>query len=128
MAGSDAAEALAQRIRALMRALPGYDEKRMFGGLCFLLNGNMCCGVTKEARLMVRVGPDAYAGALAQPHAREMDFTGRPLTGFVFVEAGGIESDDQLAGWIERGVAFAGRLAPKAKSSAGRRTPSPTGS
>lgn len=113
MAWSEDAEALAQRIRPLLSSEYGYDEKRMFGGLCFLLNGNMCCGVTREARLMVRVGPEAYEAALREPHAGEMDFTGRPMRGLVFVESPGFESDEQLHAWIERGVAFAGRLPPK---------------
>lgn len=77
-----------------------------------MLGGNMCCGVV-ESELMVRVGPEAYDDALAQRHARLMDFTGRPLKGMVYVSEAGIASDDGLTDWIERGVAFAGSLPPK---------------
>lgn len=122
MAWSAAAEQLAQRIRPLMQAHPGFDEKKMFGGLCFLLNGNMCCGVTKEARLMVRVGGDAYDDALRQPHATEMDFTGRPLKGMVYVDAPGCEGDAQLAAWIERGVDFCRQLPKKTAAAKSKRS------
>lgn len=96
MAPTTAIEKIANRIRAHLQALPGCEEKRMFGGLCFLLNGNMCCGETKEARLLVRAGPDACASALLEPHVAEMDFTGRPLKGIVYIDTLGIESDEQL--------------------------------
>jgi hypothetical protein len=84
----------------------------MFGGLAFLLNGNLCCGITGDD-LMVRVGPDDYADALAQPHARPMDFTGRPMTGLVYVAGSAVESDSALLPWIERGLGFARTLPPK---------------
>jgi len=84
----------------------------MFGGLCFTIHGHMACGVTGD-RLMVRVGPDGYADALAQPHAREMDFTGRSLTGMVYVDAAGLASDAALKAWVDRGVAFVRTLPPK---------------
>ena len=87
-------------------------EKKMFGGLAFMLHGNMCVGVSGDD-LMVRVGPDAYAEALAQPHAREMDFTGKPLRGFVYVDPLGFESDEDLAAWIERGARFVRSLPAK---------------
>ena len=80
-------ERLAQRVREELADRPGYAEKKMFGGLCFLLRGNMCCGVGKDG-LMVRVGPEQYESALADDHARQMDFTGRPMKGFVFVHPG----------------------------------------
>ena len=105
-------EVLAERVRAQLRSRADYTEKKMFGGLCFLLGGNMCCGVS-GTELMVRVGPDAYEDALAQPHARLMDFTGRPLRGMVYVDRAGISSDEGLADWVGRGVAFAGSLPPK---------------
>ena len=84
----------------------------MFGGIAFLLGGNMCVGVVGE-ELMVRVGPTAYDEALAKPHARAMDFTGKPLRGMVYIAEAGIRSDRGLSGWIERGVVFAGSLPPK---------------
>ncbi|MDJ0865930.1 MAG: TfoX/Sxy family protein [Myxococcota bacterium] len=99
-------EGLAQRIRELLEDDEAVREKKMFGGLAFLVSGNMACGVVGE-ELMVRVGPDAYEEALAHPHAREMDFTGRPMRGLVYVGSAGIEDDEDLAAWVERGVAFA---------------------
>jgi hypothetical protein len=105
-------EGLAQRVRETLGTRPGISEKKMFGGLCFLLRGNMTCGIRGD-ELMVRIGPDGWADALAQPHAREMDFTGRSLRGFVYVAAAGIEDDDGLEYWVRRGVDFAGSLPPK---------------
>lgn len=105
-------EGLAQRIRERLEEREDYGEKKMFGGLCFLLGGNMCAGVVGD-ELMLRVGPDAYEDCLAQPHAREMDFTGRAMKGMVYVGTEGFESDDALTAWLARGVAFAGSLPPK---------------
>lgn len=105
-------EGLTQRIGELLGNHPGVVEKKMFGGLAFLVNGNMAVGVN-GGDLMVRVGPDAYEEALGQPHAREMDFTGKPLKGFVYVGSAGVESDDDLAGWVARGVSFAKSLPAK---------------
>lgn len=105
-------EAMAGRIRKLMASREGMSERRMFGGVAFMLNGNMACGVTSKD-LMVRVGPEAFEEALAQPHARPMDFTGRPMKGMVFVDPPGYASDEGLAAWVERGTAFAGSLPPK---------------
>ena len=84
----------------------------MFGGLCFMLQGNMSFGVV-GSELMVRVGPDSYAEALALPHPREMDFTGRSMRGMVFVSEDGISEDEDLEDWLQRGMAFAGSLPPK---------------
>lgn len=108
-------EQLVERIRGLVGDELGYGEKKMFGGVCFLLHGNMVAGVATDD-LMVRVGPDAWAEALAQPHAREMDFTGRSMKGFVFVEPAGLAEDADLQAWIDRGLAFAGALPPKERS------------
>lgn len=102
-------EKLAERVRFVLRGRRGLSEKKMFGGLAFLLRGNMCCGVVGDD-LVVRVGAEAYREALALPHAREMDFTGRPLTGLVYVGRQGLRSTRQLRSWVERGVAFAGSL------------------
>jgi len=99
-------EGLAQRIRERVEEQPGLGERRMFGGLAFLVNGNMAVGVVRS-ELMVRVGPDGHAAALREPHARPMDFTKRPMKGFVFVAPAGFEEDADLARWIERGVRFA---------------------
>jgi hypothetical protein len=100
---------LATRIR---RSLPPADaivEQHMFGGLVFLLDGRMLCGVVNRD-LMVRVGPGGYRAALAQPHARPMDFTGRPLTGFVFVGPAGSRTDAAVAVWIDRAYQFVSAL------------------
>ena len=105
-------EGLAQRIREALDGRPEMSERKMFGGLCFLFNGNMACGVTGE-ELMVRVGPEDHADALERPHARKMDFTGRPMKGFVFVSSLGIESDTDLSDWVERGIRFASTFPPK---------------
>ncbi|MEE3005616.1 MAG: TfoX/Sxy family protein [Chloroflexota bacterium] len=83
----------------------------MFGGIVLMLHGNMCCGVTNDD-LMVRVGADALEDALAQPYARPMDFTGRPMKGFVFVDAAAL-GDRDLKRWVQRGVTFAGSLPAK---------------
>ena len=99
-------EGIAQRIREQLDEQAGLAEKRMFGGLAFLVNGNMAVGVVGD-ELMVRVGPDRYEEALRAPHARPMDFTKRPMRGFVFVSPAGFEEDEELHRWIERGVRFA---------------------
>ena len=105
-------EDLVERIRAALADCTDVSERKTFGGLTFMLRGNMCCGVDKR-NLMVRVGPDAYDEALAQPGARLMDFTGRPMKGMVFVGPEGYESDDGLRGWVERGVEYALSLPAK---------------
>ena len=100
-------EALADRLRGVFSGRSDVREQRMFGGLTFMVAGNMACGVSGD-ELMVRVGRDAYAEALAQPHTREMTFTGRALEGMVFVAPEGIATEAQLQTWVERGVAYAG--------------------
>jgi TfoX/Sxy family transcriptional regulator of competence genes len=99
-------ENLAQRVRQALSGQDGVIEKKMFGGLAFMLHGNMSVGVEKD-RLMVRVGPDRYDEALARPHARPMDFTGRPMKGFVYVPPAGIQSDAALQEWVQLGAEFA---------------------
>jgi len=87
-------------------------EKKMFGGLCFMVRGHMACGIVRD-EIMVRVGKERYEDALAQPYAREMDFTGRALKGMVYVSPKGVESDADLAAWVGRGTANAESLPPK---------------
>jgi TfoX/Sxy family transcriptional regulator of competence genes len=113
-------EMLAQRVRDCLAEEPGVREIRMFGGLCFTLNGNMCVGVVGE-ELMVRVGPDAYERCLSLPHARPMDFTGQPLKGMVYVAPAGLRQARGLRTWVERGAAFARGLKPKAGGARRRR-------
>lgn len=80
-------------------------EKKMFGGLAFMVDGHMSCGVVKD-ELMVRVGPELYDEAINRPHARKMDFTGRSLKGFVYVGTEGFENDEDLRGWVELSLRF----------------------
>ena len=105
-------EDLAQRMRQALAVIPDIDEKKMFGGIGFMLNGNMACGVNKDD-LIVRVGPEAYKNTLTEPHTKEFDMTGRPMTGWVVVKPEGYETDEALKGWVQRGVDFALTLPPK---------------
>ena len=99
-------EGLAQRIREVLDDLPALVEKKMFGGVGFMVQGNMACGVN-GSDLIVRVGPERYEEALTQPYARVFDFTGRPMKGWVMVAPGGHETDEALADWVQQGVEFA---------------------
>jgi TfoX/Sxy family transcriptional regulator of competence genes len=101
-----------ERVRQMLSRHPNVVEKRMIGGLSFLVNGNMCCGVTGSA-LMVRVGSEGLEQALAQPYVRRMEFAGRPLAGFVCVDPEGYQSDANLAKWVQRGLDFAATLPAK---------------
>jgi hypothetical protein len=105
-------ESLAARIRDALARKRGVEEKKMFGGVGFLLHRNMLVGVWKDS-LIVRLGSDNYDDALLEPHVREFDITGRPMKGWVLVEPEGVEGDDQLAGWIQRAVKFVGNLPAK---------------
>ena len=96
-------EKLAMRVRKAVGRRKGVTEMKMFGGLAFMLNGNMFCGIIKED-LMVRVGPDRHEESLKKPHARPMDFAGRPMKGYVFVAPGGSRTEASLAEWVRRGV------------------------
>ena len=103
---------LAERIRQGLARRKGIEEKKMFGGIGFLLNGNMLVGVWKES-LIVRLGPEQGEEALKEPHVKEFDITGRPMKGWVLVEPEGVQHDDQLKGWIQRAVKFVGKLPAK---------------
>lgn len=105
-------DGLAHRIRESLGDRPRIEEKEMFGGIAFMLDGNMCCGVIDD-KLMARVGPDAYESALEEPYARPMDFTGRSMRGFVYVEPAGISEEDALVAWIDRCIEFAESLPAK---------------
>ena len=105
-------EGLAQRIRDRLGAVPEFTERRMFGGLAFLLHGNMAVGVTGDD-LMVRVGPEAADAALARPGARLFDMTGRPMRGWVLVDGAALTEDEVLDAWLTEGRAFAATLPPK---------------
>lgn len=102
--------ALAARVREVLGANPEIGERQMFGGIAFLLAGNMAVGVSKDD-LMVRIDPDD--DALARPGVRAFDMTGRPMRGWILVAPEATESDDDLRGWVEAGLDFAGSLPPK---------------
>jgi TfoX/Sxy family transcriptional regulator of competence genes len=104
-------EALAERVRDRLAAMPGVTDKRMFGGLAFLTEGNLTVGVTGDD-LLVRVGRDAEEEALARPGARRFDITGRPMAGWVVVD-GAMLDDDALLDWLDRARAFVDTLPPK---------------
>lgn len=105
-------EFLADRIRNVLRAKNVfYSEKKMMGGLTFMVNDKMCVGIVKE-NLMARVGGEIYEECLGKKGCKEMNFTGKPLKGYVFIEPDGIDMDDDLAYWIQLALDFN----PKAKS------------
>ena len=105
-------ESLAARIREALARKKGIGERKMFGCVCFMLNGNALAGVWKD-RLIARLGPDEGEAALLEPHVRVFDITGRPMRNWVAVEPEGVEDDDQLKAWVERAVKFVGMLPGK---------------
>jgi TfoX/Sxy family transcriptional regulator of competence genes len=105
-------EVLADRVRAALALRAGLTERKMFGGLAFMVGGNMACGVIGD-ELMVRLDYEDADRALAEPHVRPMDFTGKPLRGMVYVGPEAIRSDDELASWVEMGADRAASLPPK---------------
>ena len=105
-------EGLAQRIREELEDDPGLTEKKMFGGIGFMLHGNLACGVIQD-EMIVRVGPDAYGRAVKKKHARPFDFTGKPMKGWLYVAPDGYESDRDLRAWVALGADFARSLPKK---------------
>ncbi|MBK9940110.1 MAG: TfoX/Sxy family protein [Kouleothrix sp.] len=105
-------ERLALRVRALLAGQAVLDEKKMFGGLTFMVNGHMCCGILGD-ELMLRVGPEQHGAMLAHEHARAMDFTGRRMRGMVMVAPAGLASDEALAAWLRPALGFVSTLPPK---------------
>jgi TfoX/Sxy family transcriptional regulator of competence genes len=105
-------EAVAGRVREALAGAPNVVEKKMFGGIAFMVRGNMCCGVIGD-RLMLRVGPKGYATALSRPHASAMDFTGKPMKGLVYVGPAGFASPRDLETWIGKAMEFALSLPAK---------------
>jgi TfoX/Sxy family transcriptional regulator of competence genes len=131
-------EQLAARIRRAIGPRPDITEKKMFGGVAFLQRGKMFCGLATED-LMVRIGPERYEAALAEAHVRPMDFTGRPMKGYVFVAPAGTRTEKAVKRWTEQAIAFVATLdetvkrrkqpsngsgAPRSAKKAGRSTPS----
>jgi TfoX/Sxy family transcriptional regulator of competence genes len=105
-------ESLAQRVRTILSSTPGLTEKKMFGGLGFLVHGNMAGGVHGR-RLIVRVGQERYDEALSRPHASPFDLTGRPMRGWVWIDPQGVQTDEELRRWVSQGLEYALSLPPK---------------
>ena len=105
----------ANRIREELADVDGITEKAMFGGLGFLLRGNMAVGIMSTGDLMVRVGAEGTDAALAKPHTRLFEMRGRSMTGWVIVDAGAVRTKRQLGPWVRRGVAFAASLPAKGR-------------
>jgi TfoX/Sxy family transcriptional regulator of competence genes len=104
-------EILADRVRDVLAGEPGLSERKMFGGLAFMLDGHMCCGLVGD-RLMLRLGADEAARALRRPHVEPMDFTGRPMTGMVYIAADGVRGR-ALRPWVVKATAFVRTLPPR---------------
>ena len=108
-------EDLAQRVRENLLGTPNLNEMKMFGGIAFLVNGNMACGVTQND-LMVRLGAESSERALAAPHVKPFAMSGRaPMSGWVLVEPAGIAAEEALQEWVRQGLRYASSLPPKAK-------------
>ena len=105
-------ETLAARIRQNLARHKNVENKKMFGGIGFLLNGNMLVGVWKDS-LVARVGSDEYEHAVLEPHVKEFDITGKSMKGWVLVEPQGVVDDEQLNEWIQRALKFVGKLPAK---------------
>jgi hypothetical protein len=112
-------EALAARVRQHLASRRDFVEKHMFGGVCFMIRGRMCCGII-DSSLMVRLAPDEADRAADQPHVRPMDFTGKPMRGYLFVDAEGITTPKALQSWVDRCVTHIETMpVKKAKPKAG---------
>lgn len=107
-------EKLAEKVQVALKGKRGVTEKKMFGGICFLINGKMIGGVNKD-NLLLRVGPEKQKEALKHKYARPIDFTGRKMTGFVHMAADGLKRSDSMARWIGLGLDYAGSLPKKKK-------------
>lgn len=112
---------LAERVRAILSPYSGFSECKMFGGVAFLMNGHMCCGVTKTD-LVLRLAPSEVTHALRRAHTRPMDFTGKPMKSMIFIDAQGSDSDDELLEWVDSAYAYVRTLPSKqAKAKSGLR-------
>ncbi|HKV42506.1 MAG TPA: TfoX/Sxy family protein [Blastocatellia bacterium] len=108
-------DGLARRVRSTLHGTGTIVERRMFGGLAFMVNGHMCCGIVGD-KLVVRVGAENHGPALADPNSRPMDFNGKPMKGFVYVNPAGYGSAAALKRWVNRGLKFVLALPPKQKN------------
>lgn len=118
---TEADEALVDRIRPFMKRRKGYSEQKMFGGLCFMINGNMCVGPWKGS-LIVRLAKEDHEATQSRPHVKPMDITGRIMKGWARVEPAGIESDEELKAWIDSSVNFVQTLPGREKTSSRDKT------
>ncbi|MEX0771403.1 MAG: TfoX/Sxy family protein [Balneolaceae bacterium] len=107
-------DGLAQRIREQLNNRSDVEERKMFGGLCFMISNHMCCGIVEDS-LMARVGPEVYEQCLAKTHTRKMDFTGKPMKGMIYVDSEGLTTDKELKKWISICLEFVESLPPKKK-------------
>jgi TfoX/Sxy family transcriptional regulator of competence genes len=105
-------EDLAARIREILAEAGNLEERKMFGGIAFMVGGHMCCGIIGE-ELMLRLGAEAAEKALTEAHVRPMDFTGRPMKGYVYVAGPGIRTEAKLRSWLRLGQDFVETLPPK---------------
>jgi TfoX/Sxy family transcriptional regulator of competence genes len=112
-------EALASRVRTVLAGQPEVEEKRMFGGISFMVGGQSCCAVLQDD-LVIRVGSEQFDEVLAEPHVRPFDFTGRPSTGMVYVAGTGLSSEQALRAWVQRGLDYV-KAHPKAAKPAPRK-------
>ena len=106
-------EEFADRVRAALSGREGLTERKMFGGMGFMIAGNMACGVTSTAELMVRVAPEDHAAALEEEHVREFEMSGKKMGGWLIVAREGAETDSDLAGWVDVGADHAASMPPK---------------
>ncbi len=105
-------QVLSQRIADVLGPIEGLEIKKMFGGVCYLLHGNMLCGVVDE-RMIVRSGKERQAQALEQPHTRPFDYTGKAMAGWLMVEPAGLQDEAELADWVQVCLEFVRTLPPK---------------
>jgi len=106
-------EGLQIRLEEALSGVQGITQKKMFGGLCLLHRGNMVAGIMKDGRLMLRVGKERHQEALSRPHAHEMDFTGKPMAGMIYLDEAGFSEDADLKSWLDLALAFTSSLPPK---------------
>ena len=105
-------EGVAQRVREVLESHDNVIEKKMFGGIVFMLAGNMCVGVVKD-QLMLRVGPEQYDELLKVKHVKKMDFTGKAMKGFIYLQPEGFAEDHDLTMWLEKAISFVSSLSEK---------------
>ncbi|WP_083447682.1 TfoX/Sxy family protein [Nitrospira moscoviensis] len=110
-------ERLAERVRSLLKGHPALVERKMFGGLAYMSQGKMFVGILNDD-LVVRVGADGHDAALKEPHTRPMDFTGKPMRGYIYVGPGGVKTGSQLRTWLSKGLTFVAGVPPKKRKPA----------